>query len=106
LPALSLPKGAELNAQGAKTKNFTRHSFGEDGPAPAFSYITKCPFTNPSCNDHPKTAQNCHRKRKKYEFLPRNDKKCALFTKKYQKIPIFHHFFVANAPQTYPFATN
>jgi hypothetical protein len=72
----------------------------------SFSHLTKCPITNPSCNNHPKTAQNCQRKRKKYEFLPKNHKKCALFTQKYKKIPIFHHFFVANNPQIHHFASN
>jgi hypothetical protein len=43
---------------------------------------------------------------KKAQDLPKKRKKCAIFTKKYEKIPIFHHFFDANQSQTYPNATN
>jgi len=68
--------------------------------------MTKCPIVEASCNNHPKTAQNCQKKRKKYEFLPKNDKKCALFTKKLQKITKNTPFFAANQSQTYPNATN
>jgi hypothetical protein len=51
--------------------------------------MTKCPFTNPSCNDHPKTAQNCQRNRKKYKKTAKNARFLPIFTKKLQKITIF-----------------
>jgi len=48
--------------------------------------MTKCPFADPSCNNHPKTAQNCQRNYKKCKDCAKNDKKCALFTNFYEKI--------------------
>jgi len=48
--------------------------------------LTKCPITNPSCNNHPKTAQNCQKNRKKYKDCAKNDKKRTLFTNFYKKI--------------------
>ena len=81
---------------------------------PQKSHFTKCPFTNPSCNNHPKTAQTCQKNTKKYEDCAKNDKKCALFTNFYKKItkntPFFESlprvFRRANPPQTYHFASN
>ena len=88
LPALSLPKGAESNENSQK------------------SHPTKCPIAESTCNNHPKTTQNCQKKRKIVEKIARNHKKCALFTKKYKKITKNTPFFDAFVSQTYPFATN
>jgi hypothetical protein len=46
-------------------------------------------------------AQNCHRNTQIYEDLPKNDKKCALFTKKLQKIAKNTRFSCAFCSPTY-----
>ena len=45
-----------------------------------------------------KSAQNCQKNTNFDQKIARNYKKRTLFTKKYKKIPIFHHFFAANQP--------
>jgi len=58
-----------------------------------FSYLTKCPFTRCSCNNHPETAQNCQRNAKNYQKMHSFYKKVRAFYKKIAKNCKKYQFF-------------